>query len=58
MIIAGGGVSGIAAAYTAAKNGLKTLIIEKEAFSWWFYNFKPCYSCHENLRTLKISFFR
>lgn len=32
VIIAGGGVSGIAAAYTAAKNGLKTLIIEKEAF--------------------------
>ena len=32
VIIAGGGVSGIAAAYTAAKNGLKTLIIEKESF--------------------------
>ena len=51
VIIAGGGVSGIAAAYTAAKNGLKTLIIEKEAFLGG-------YSCHENLRTLKISFFR
>ena len=32
VVVCGGGVSGIAAAYTASKNGLKTLIIEKESF--------------------------
>ena len=32
VIVCGGGVSGIAAAYIASKNGLKTLLIEKESF--------------------------
>ena len=32
VIVCGGGVSGIAAAYIASKNGLKTLIIEKESY--------------------------
>ncbi len=32
VIVCGGGVSGIAAAYIASKNGLKTLVIEKDSF--------------------------
>lgn len=30
VVIVGGGTSGVAAAYTAAKNGLKTLLVEKK----------------------------
>lgn len=32
VIVCGGGTSGIAAAYIASKNGLKTLLVEKESF--------------------------
>lgn len=30
VVVAGGGTAGVAAAYTAAKNGLKTLLVEKK----------------------------
>lgn len=49
VVIAGGGTAGCACAYTAAKYGLKVLLIEKTLFRRLYYFF-TCYSGYENLR--------
>ena len=47
VVIAGGGTAGCACAYTAAKYGLKVLLIEKNSFLGGSIT---CYSGYENLR--------